>query len=525
MTPWAAVLVRVVARPQQRRRARARHTGMPGRGSRSRSNGRRLRKKSHALDRFEAELVVDQHGDAGRSQPFRPCRLADVEPASMLRGPAWRTASHSPLLQRERAGRGADDAWRALHPASRRRCGCARRPQSMPCSVSWRRATRPAWSAISAQSARPCAACLDPADGASRRHPQPPRVVCPTTRHSASSGTRPATSVGGMRRAHTVEQVRAAEAALMARLPEGALMQRAAAGLAYAVIDLLGGGVRAAGAAARRAGDNGGDALYAGALLARRGCAGRGVAALRPARTRAGWLRCRRAGGRVVTRAPRRRAPDLVGRRDRRDRRAAGAAARGAVAALTRARRRARSSRSTPRQRRRRRHRRAGRAARTADVTVTFGTHKVAHLVDPAAGVRGVVHLVDIGLDLPDAGRRGAPARRRRGPAAAAGPDAQKYTRGVVGVRAGSAAVPRRRRALRRRRRQRAGRDGAVRRRRGRRRCVAAHPEVVGEGRVQAWVVGSGGGDDAGDELGRGAGATACRWSSTPTRSPTSTSR
>ena len=43
-----------------------------------------------------------------------------------------------------------------------------------------------------------------------------------------------------MRSAHTVEQVREAEAALMARLPEGALMQRAAAGLAYAVLDLLG---------------------------------------------------------------------------------------------------------------------------------------------------------------------------------------------------------------------------------------------------------------------------------------------
>ena len=43
-----------------------------------------------------------------------------------------------------------------------------------------------------------------------------------------------------MRSAHTVEQVRAAEEALMARLPEGALMQRAAAGLGYAVLDLLG---------------------------------------------------------------------------------------------------------------------------------------------------------------------------------------------------------------------------------------------------------------------------------------------
>ena len=45
-----------------------------------------------------------------------------------------------------------------------------------------------------------------------------------------------------MRQAHTVEQVRAAEAARMAQLPEGALMQQAAAGLAHAVIDLLGGG-------------------------------------------------------------------------------------------------------------------------------------------------------------------------------------------------------------------------------------------------------------------------------------------
>src|SRR6476660_6240982 len=74
-----------------------------------------------------------------------------------------------------------------------------------------------------------------------------------------------------MRSAHTVEQVRAAEGELMARLPEGALMQRAATGLALAILDLLGS------AYARRvlllvgAGDNGGDALYAGAMLARRG--------------------------------------------------------------------------------------------------------------------------------------------------------------------------------------------------------------------------------------------------------------
>src|ERR1700754_2964004 len=74
-----------------------------------------------------------------------------------------------------------------------------------------------------------------------------------------------------MRRAHTVEQVRAAEAELMARLPEGALMQRAAAGLADAGIDLLGEAYGRRVLLLVGSGDNGGDALYAGALLARRG--------------------------------------------------------------------------------------------------------------------------------------------------------------------------------------------------------------------------------------------------------------
>src|SRR4029450_6293934 len=103
-----------------------------------------------------------------------------------------------------------------------------------------------------------------------------------------------------MRRAHSVEQVRAAEPRLMAELPEGALMQRAAAGLAYAVLDLLGSAYGSRVLLLVGPGDNGGDALYAGALLARGGCAveawllatkahGAGLAALRG------------AGGRVVT--------------------------------------------------------------------------------------------------------------------------------------------------------------------------------------------------------------------------------
>src|SRR4051812_3598358 len=113
-----------------------------------------------------------------------------------------------------------------------------------------------------------------------------------------------------MRSAHTVEQVRAAERALMATLPEGALMQRAAAGLAAAVLDLLGRAYGAHVVLLVGSGDNGGDALYAGALLARRGCR---VSAwpLSESPHQAGLSALRRAGGRVVAQAPRGRL-DLV---------------------------------------------------------------------------------------------------------------------------------------------------------------------------------------------------------------------
>ena len=115
-----------------------------------------------------------------------------------------------------------------------------------------------------------------------------------------------------MRSAHTVEQVRQAERSLMARLPEGALMQRAAAGLAYAVIDLLG---RAYGARVLLlvgSGDNGGDALYAGVLLARRGVAVEAVL-LSPAQAHAAGLAAfRAAGGRVVSSVSVAAPPDVV---------------------------------------------------------------------------------------------------------------------------------------------------------------------------------------------------------------------
>src|SRR6266568_8699067 len=105
-----------------------------------------------------------------------------------------------------------------------------------------------------------------------------------------------------MRDAYQVDAVRAAEQALMRTVPDGALMARAAAGLASVCASLLARhpgrvyGSRAVVLAGR--GDNGGDALYAGALLARRGVAVTAIAAgsrMHPG----GAIALREAGGQV----------------------------------------------------------------------------------------------------------------------------------------------------------------------------------------------------------------------------------
>ncbi|TYL45728.1 NAD(P)H-hydrate dehydratase [Nocardioides sp. BGMRC 2183] len=305
-----------------------------------------------------------------------------------------------------------------------------------------------------------------------------------------------------MIRAHTVEQVRAAEHALMATLPEGALMQRAATGLAYAVADLLDPVYGRRVVLLVGAGDNGGDALFAGALLARRGVAVEAWLLSERAHPD-GLAALRSAGGRTAdaTAAPPpvRRRPDLVvdgivGIGGRPGLRPAAVAALDALAGVPVI------AVDVP----------SGVGVDTGEVdgphvhaavTVTFGTHKVAHLVDPAAGAAGALHLVDIGLEPhlePAAVTALQPvdvAARLPRPA----PDAHKYTRGVVGVRAGSANYP-----------------GAARLSVAGASCGLAgmvryvgpdeaadavradHPEVVGPGRVQAWVVGSG--SDAGAE-------------------------
>jgi ADP-dependent NAD(P)H-hydrate dehydratase / NAD(P)H-hydrate epimerase len=308
-----------------------------------------------------------------------------------------------------------------------------------------------------------------------------------------------------MRAAHTVEQVRAAEHALMARLPEGALMQRAAAGLAAACADLLAGRGGVYGAhvvVPAGSGDNGGDALYAGARLARRGARVDAVL-VSPERAHLGGLAAlQAAGGRVARELP--SAPaDLVldgivgigGRPGLRPEAAdlLKSVQTGLTVAVDVPSGIDVDTGETPAEHVR------------ADVTVTFGTHKVGLLADPAAGAAGAVHLVDIGLRLPD-----APVEALQRADAAAllprpEPDTHNYARGVVGVAAGSpqftgAGVLAVAGAV-------AGPCGMVRYDGPEQVAAlvrAGHPEVVvGPGRVQAWVVGSGGGGDVGEALRR----------------------
>ncbi|MPZ27929.1 MAG: NAD(P)H-hydrate dehydratase [Micromonosporaceae bacterium] len=316
-----------------------------------------------------------------------------------------------------------------------------------------------------------------------------------------------------MRGAWRVAEVRAAEQALMATLPAGTLMQRAAAGLARRCALLLtqryGGGYGARVLLLVGSGDNGGDALYAGARLAGRGAA---VTAqlLDPDRAHAGGLAAlRRAGGRVGTGVH--PTVDLV---------LDGITGIGATGGLRPA--AAQLAAALPELRARDRDRPpvvavdvpSGVAVDTgdlpgpavpADVTVTFGCRKPALVVGPAAPLAGQVELVDIGLGPH---LRTDPAVRVPELADVAAwwpwPSAgsNKYTRGVVGVATGSAGYPGA--ALLSVAGALAGPAGLVRYAGpAHREVVAAHPSVIGTprvaeaGRVQAWACGSGLGQDA----------------------------
>ncbi|GAA3202043.1 NAD(P)H-hydrate dehydratase [Actinocorallia longicatena] len=237
-----------------------------------------------------------------------------------------------------------------------------------------------------------------------------------------------------MRYAHTVEKVRAAEGAQMALLPEGTLMRRASTGLATVCARLLGRVYATRVLLLVGGGDNGADTLYAGGELARRGARVTAVLAGSGAHE-AALAFFRAAGGRVADGAG---VPEseidlvidgLVGIGGR-------GALREPYAALVRA--------LPP-------HAaviacdvpsgvdadtgEVGGEAVSADVTVTFGTLKPGLLVDPGASFAGLVELVDIGLDLPEADVVAATTADLRPPRPTV--ESDKYRRGVVGVLAG----------------------------------------------------------------------------------------
>lgn len=307
-----------------------------------------------------------------------------------------------------------------------------------------------------------------------------------------------------MRQAYDVAAVRSAERALAGRLPDGALMDRAAAGLARVCAGLLGRVYGARVVLLVGSGDNGGDALLAGARLAARGA--RVDALLVADRAHEAGLRALRlAGGqdtqdlRVLARA------DLVvdgilgigGRGGLRGRAAEAVGQLGDDGPLVVAVDLPSAVDASTGE--------VEGAAVRADVTVTFGALKPGLVVDPGASHAGVVELVDIGLDLPGADVEVLQAADVAHLLPRAERRSDKYRRGVVGVAAGSeqytgAAV--------------LCTGGAVHGGAGMVRYVGAEaaatlvrsrwPEVVvGEGRVQAWAVGSGGGGDAGARLER----------------------
>ncbi|AKE90811.1 NAD(P)H-hydrate dehydratase [Rhodococcus aetherivorans] len=304
-----------------------------------------------------------------------------------------------------------------------------------------------------------------------------------------------------MRSYYPCEQVRAAEAPLLAALPEGTLMRRAAFGLArVAAAELRS---RTGAVAGRRvtllvgSGDNGGDALWAGAFLRRRGVAVTALL-LDPERAhRAGLAALRAAGGRAVPADPDRIGdPDLVldgvvGISGRGPLRPAAAAVVEQITAPI-------VAVDTP----------SGvdpdtgavdGPAVTAAVTVTFGAYKPVHALAPTRC--GRVELVDIGLELPPPCMVAAEPAEIGAIWPVPGADDDKYSQGVVGIVAGSARFPG------------AGvlcAGAAVAATSGMVRyagsaapvVLARFPEVVAApsfaeaGRVQAWVIGPGGGTD-----------------------------
>ena len=242
----------------------------------------------------------------------------------------------------------------------------------------------------------------------------------------------------------TVEQVRAAERAVIAEVGEAVLMRRAAFGVAVQCAELL---RRSTGRVAGRrvallvgAGNNGGDALWAGAFLRRRGVAVTAVL-LAPERAHAeGLSALRRRGGRVASdQEAAVAAADLVvdgivGLSARGPLRAAAAElvelVKAPVVAVDL------PSGVDPD---------TGAVdgpAVTAAATVTFGALKPVHVLAPHRC--GALRVVDIGIGdaLPEPAMRVLDAADVGVVWPVPGPEDDKYTQGVAGVAAGSATYP-----------------------------------------------------------------------------------
>ncbi|MFL6294637.1 MAG: NAD(P)H-hydrate epimerase, partial [Actinomycetes bacterium] len=99
---------------------------------------------------------------------------------------------------------------------------------------------------------------------------------------------------------YTADEVRAAEEPLLAATPPGTLMQRAAAGLATVCVRLLAGVYGRQVVLLVGTGNNGGDALFAGARLADRGARVTAVLLEADRVHGAALAALRRAGGRVL---------------------------------------------------------------------------------------------------------------------------------------------------------------------------------------------------------------------------------
>lgn len=306
-----------------------------------------------------------------------------------------------------------------------------------------------------------------------------------------------------------VEQIRAAEQRVMSSVPDGSLMIRAAHAIAVQACRMVGFSYGARVVLLVGAGDNGGDSLYAGAELCRRGVAVRALLAV-PERAHAGGLAAfRRAGGQIVAQDPAKR--DSVGDVDLIVDGLVGIGAKGPLRpALLPLVEFADASFAPvlavdipsgvdpdtgaiegP--------------AISAAVTVCMGALKPGLLVGPGRLRSGTVHVVDIGIgpELPEPEVRRLAADDVAdiiGQKMQPGPEDDKYTRGVVGVAAGSQRYPGAARLAVGS--ARLGGIGAVRYAGECADAVAADwPDVLVSrtvteaGRVQSWVVGPGLGD------------------------------